>query len=83
MAHTVESTAGIRTQTRAQIVALRLQGLTIATLVHTGLLTPEQAAALVCDAASYLPAETNDPVLQDLYAECLEQIAKDLQASRP
>lgn len=80
MAHTVDPTAGLRTHIRAQLVSLRLQALTLAALVQRGVLTPDEAAAHVREAARQLPSESNDPAIENIYAESLETIAKDLQA---
>lgn len=71
------------TTARMQIVQLRLQGLTLAALVQRGVLRPEWASGLVRNAAEFLHAPTNDPALEKLLQDALEEVAKDLDTSRP
>ena len=75
----MEIDAALRTNVRATIVGLRMQALTLTALVQKSLLEPAEAAAIVREAGASLAANSNDPELQAIYSESIEQIAQNLQ----
>ena len=75
--------SGIMTLARAQIVALRLQGLTLAALVERGVLQRTEAAELVREAATMLQSPHNDPVVEKSMQDAYELLASDLEQHPP
>lgn len=69
---------GLMTLARAQIASLRLQGLTLTTLVERGVISPSEGAALVREAATHLQSMYNSPEIQQLFAGTYEQIATEI-----
>lgn len=71
------------TQTRANAALLRLQGLTLSAMVAKGWLTGASAAGLVRDAAGLVQHPSGSEMVEREYAELFEQLAQDLEGSRP